>query len=230
MRITSVTIGFGLTESLPDYGNVKPAARLTADIEPGCDNVREVIDRLDRLARAYCEDAVDMAREMEGLKPKYFKGPLFRLCLWKQRGAVVIVPEDVVLDNLPGTWKVQGGRMRLETARRRADRLEAQGREVLVFDHAEITIWWNEREWYGIYSLRIWESRWDYNVGQVVCVRHGLAIHDDMGRINVEPQSLDALLSDLQQSYKESEWAVIEDQESLDKLVARWLIEHPVPV
>lgn len=226
MRITSVTVGFGLTESLPNYGNVKPSVRLTADVDAS-DDVRVVIEKLDGLARAYCEDVVDTAREAEGEKPKYYDGTLYRLCLWVQRDAIVIVPEDVRLADLPGTWKSQGGRMRPETARRRADRLEAGGREVLVFDQAEVVVWWDEREWYEAYGLRTWEDRWDYNIGQVVCMRHGLIIHEGMKRISDEPQSLEALSERLQDDY--GEWVIIEDQESLDELVTRWLVEHPEP-
>lgn len=232
MRITSVTVGFGLTESLPDYGNVKPSVRLTADVEPGLDDVREVIDRLDRLARAYCEDAVDTAREGEDEKPKYYTGPLYRLCLWEQRGAVVIVPEDVNLADLPGTWKPLARSMRPETVFQRSGRL-AKGREVWDFDREEALAWWEEREWYEVYELstRTRESRlWDRNVGRVVVARHGLVIHEEMRRINIgpQPQSREKLIEELRRGdYRE--WVIIGDQESLDEIGERWLAEHPRP-
>ena len=61
MKITSVTVGMGITASLPEYCNVKPSLTLTATVYAD-DDAQAVIHRLRAQVRAFCEGEVDTGR------------------------------------------------------------------------------------------------------------------------------------------------------------------------
>jgi len=230
MQIKSITVGLGLTESLPDYNNVKPSLTMTAGLDPGEDE-DAVISFLSEQVTDYCQATVDDALEHAGQSPKYYDGPLYKIAEWQQSKAIVILPADVNIDDLPGNWRLayHVRPMRLASCSRWATRL-AQGKEILEYNHAslhELFEWWDEQEWYISFGLLTWAGPYDWEIKHVLIARHGLQIipDDEVRIIREDPHPLADLIEDAEK--KGRAYTVIEDQETLDTTIATWLAEHP---
>lgn len=70
MKLTQITVSYGLTQSLPEYCNVKPSATFTATLEEG-DDAYEVESQLWDLARHAVHQQVDAALEANDMAAKY---------------------------------------------------------------------------------------------------------------------------------------------------------------
>lgn len=233
MQIETVTVGLTLTQSLPDYNNVKPSLSLTARLEPG-ESVAAVVTDLHARVTAYCHDEVDAALEAADRPPRYFTGPLFRLFLWQQRNALVILPADVQALQagvLPGDWRPLSPPARLETVEQRA-LLQHQGCQEVIEATSpdaldDLRLWWNAQTWYVAYGLVTWRDHWNWDVARALFIRHGLSIpRQSLQTLDDAPRTLAVYtrrFSDL------DGWSVADDQATLDRLVADWLAEHPRP-
>jgi len=228
MNIESVTVGLSLTESLPDYCNVRPSLNVTARLEPG-EDAAAVVASLDAQVRAYVEGQVDDALEAAGRAPKYYHGPLYSLLFWRERHALVILPADVEHHTLPGKWYTQYDKARLETARRRAAR-EAAENDYQVLDCPtleSLRAWWESQTWYVAYALVSWRDSHDRDVARTLFIRHDLKRPQGLKKIDDTLRTLEDYttrrFTDL------GEWTVVDEQAILDLLVANWLATHPRP-
>jgi hypothetical protein len=236
MQIKSVTVGLSLTESLPDYNNVKPSLTITADIDPG-ENVDNVVNFLfDELVRAYVEGHVDDAREAAGQSPKFYQGPLYKLLFWQQRDALVILPESVEHRTLPGDWFSRSpghSAMRLTTIRDHAAEMAApHGYEILDCPPvADLLAWWHAQAWYVACGLVAWRDHYDYDFAHTLFVRHDLSRPKGLKEFdNCTLRTLHAYTTDHFPKLSDSaDWTVVDDQATLDRLVADWLAGHPRP-
>lgn len=70
MKLTTVTVSFARTQSLGNYSNVKPSITLTAELEDG-DDPDAAKTALYAEARAFVEEAVDLAIEADGDAAKF---------------------------------------------------------------------------------------------------------------------------------------------------------------
>jgi len=157
--ITTVTVGYGRTYSLPDCGNVKPSVTLTAEVGDG-ESTADVMGSLHALAQMHVENAIDDALEMEGQEPKFYTGPLYRIQKWMQRRAIVVLPVQVHGTDLPGDWRTAClGHFRLQTAASKAGHLLEQEngyRELMILDDGNLESvhrWWEKRTWFRIYGI-----------------------------------------------------------------------------
>jgi hypothetical protein len=101
VKITTVTIGYGATQSLPEYSNVKPSAILTAEVEDGEDPTI-VAAQLQTTARLMVENEIDAVLERNGQPAKYSTELRYRVWAARRPGAyeasnaseqvVIIVP------------------------------------------------------------------------------------------------------------------------------------------
>jgi hypothetical protein len=96
MQIKSVTVTYGLTESMGGYNNVRPQISLTAELEE-FDEV-DAMNELMEMARERCEALVDEALEANGERPKYWSGP--RFSVWRACEFIIVGPSD----GLPAGW------------------------------------------------------------------------------------------------------------------------------
>lgn len=78
MKITTVTVSYGQTQSLPEYSNIKPQLTLTAELEPG-DDLAAVQAALWTEARSAVRELIDQALEGEGRPAKYSTEPRYQV-------------------------------------------------------------------------------------------------------------------------------------------------------
>ena len=78
MKITTVTVSYGQTQSMPEYSNIKPQLTLTAELEPG-DDLAAVQAALWTEARSTVRELIDQALEGEGRPAKYSTDPRYRV-------------------------------------------------------------------------------------------------------------------------------------------------------
>lgn len=103
MEITQVTVSYARTESLSNYCNIKPGVTLTATVQEG-DDSKVVRNLLFGQAMDAVHQLVDDARERDGMRPKFYKGTLYRSWYNANRNCVVLAPETAVLPN-ESNWK-----------------------------------------------------------------------------------------------------------------------------
>lgn len=114
MKITQITVGYGETQSLPEYCNVKPSITLTAALEDGED---EAVARqqLMALARRAVHEEVDNALEDAGRKTKYYQGPTYQVFYSTALEIYVVAPDGARQPNTSySEWGAFG--LRLERA------------------------------------------------------------------------------------------------------------------
>jgi hypothetical protein len=94
MLVTSVTVSFQETHSLPEYCNVKPMLSLTAQI--GEEDAADVIAALTQQVQAYVHGEIDAALERVGKAAVYdTESERVDLYLWHVLGGVVLLlPHD----------------------------------------------------------------------------------------------------------------------------------------
>lgn len=78
MKLTQITVSYGITQSLPEYCNVKPSATFTATLDEG-DDPYEIESQLWDYARHAVQQIVDTALEGEGKPAKYSTEPRFQV-------------------------------------------------------------------------------------------------------------------------------------------------------
>jgi len=228
MPIKSVSVGLSLTESLPDYCNVRPSLNVTAELEPG-ESPETLVRALDELVRTYVEGRVDDALEAAGRAPKYHQGQRHQLYLWQQRHALVILPTDVAVRDLPGQWQARSAEVRPATARRlAAQEAAAHGYEILDCPQvADLLAWWQAQTFYVAYGLVTWHDHHDWDVARTLFIRHDLAPPKGLRRLDDTLRTLEDYttrrFADL------GEWTTVDEQEILDLLVANWVEAHPRP-
>lgn len=83
MDITEVTVSYGLTQSLPEYCNVKPMVTLKATVDPR-ENPDAVRRELFALARAYVEAEIDDALERHDKPALYDPAPRYQVIRTRQ--------------------------------------------------------------------------------------------------------------------------------------------------
>ncbi len=91
MKIEVVTVGYGVTQSLAGYCNVKPSISLTASVDEGEDEEQVQAALLER-AQAFVHELVDDALEADDLPPRYYDGPRYRV--FQTAIAFLIWPQD----------------------------------------------------------------------------------------------------------------------------------------
>jgi hypothetical protein len=83
MEITEITVSYGLTQSLPEYSNVKPLVTLKAVIGEG-EDVADVRRQLFEQARLYVEEEVDLALEANDRPARYSNEPRYQVIATRQ--------------------------------------------------------------------------------------------------------------------------------------------------
>lgn len=113
MNITTITVGWQETVSLPEYNNVRPSVSLTIipdAVEPGeapwtADAVNLYVgEELMPLVKKIVQDEVDAALEAAGRPPKYYQGTRYQAVKsWGQR-RVLIIPNIIEIKPSHGDW------------------------------------------------------------------------------------------------------------------------------
>lgn len=95
MLITSISVGWKETCSLPEYSNISPSITLTASVEQG-ENIEEVRERLLMNCKQFVQGEIDLALEQNGQSPKFdSESPRYNLYQrWRSgtAGMILIVP------------------------------------------------------------------------------------------------------------------------------------------
>lgn len=136
MHVKTITIGYGRTHSLPSYANVKPSLSLTADLDAG-EDLHLVIATLEGQAIAHVHGRIDNELERAGYSPVFDKSPRYSLWKWHQREALVVLPAEQSIAELPGNWRRHGicQNMRYHTVTDAACKVgDREGIEVLVIN------------------------------------------------------------------------------------------------
>lgn len=147
MKLTTVTVSFGRTQSLPEYSNVKPSITLTAELGDG-DDPEAVRAALLEEARTFVEATIDDALEDAGEPAKFSTEPRYQI--WSSyRGVqglagpkpeppeavVVVVPQAISVQSVPGYSRAAYSglsKLRLATALRRAQEIATEeGRRLI---------------------------------------------------------------------------------------------------
>lgn len=110
MKVTTTKIAYSLTYSLGNYSNVRPSIELTAEIEPGDDEI-EVRESLMDSARAHVEQEVDRALEAQGDPPHFYAGPRYMLLVDVRDKLAALVRTDEE-KHLPDHWSRLPSRFR----------------------------------------------------------------------------------------------------------------------
>jgi hypothetical protein len=98
MRITTVTVEYGVTERMGDYNNIRPSVRLTAELDG--DDLGEELAWLMETARAKVHEEVDTALEAMGQPPKHDQtAGLYEWVIVRKARAIAVVPAKT---KLPG--------------------------------------------------------------------------------------------------------------------------------
>lgn len=122
MPLSKVIITYGLTQSLPDYCNVRPSITLEYTLEPGDDPYSVRADLIGE-ARAQVRELADQALEDAGRPARFSTEPRYAVLhsitsnTYDARGQIRPVPPERVVaivpassDDLVGSWGyTQGG-------------------------------------------------------------------------------------------------------------------------
>lgn len=92
MKLTTITVKYGITHNMGNYSNVRPEVELTVELEPH-DNPDEARWLLMQQAREAARAEVDGALEDDDKPPKYYTGPRFSLATITSEKLVVIYPD-----------------------------------------------------------------------------------------------------------------------------------------
>lgn len=131
MVITSVTVGWKETYSLPEYSNVSPSLKLSAFVEQK-DNLEEVRARLLMTCKEFVQSEIDAALESNGQSPKFDTwSPRYNLYRrWRSgnKGMILIVPVSAQGEKpdeytrveylFSGDTQISSKGLRLESARK----------------------------------------------------------------------------------------------------------------
>ena len=111
MKLLTITVSYGQTQSLPEYSNVKPSLTLTAQIEEHDDSAA-IEAALWDVARLHVHEQIDQALESSGLAAKYDQtSPRYQVLRTRRRdnyherhlpplpAIIVVVPNDLTIDD-----------------------------------------------------------------------------------------------------------------------------------
>ena len=141
MKLTTITVRYGRTQSLPAYSNIRPEVSLTAELEPD-DDPSAAHAALLAQAKAIVYEEIDSALEADDMAAKFSTEPRYRLLvtaewvwiLGREPGArdrkveapeqmIIIVPQGVEVPRPPrdreSWWSQFGAKLRLAHAWRR---------------------------------------------------------------------------------------------------------------
>jgi hypothetical protein len=104
MKITSVQVEYGLTQSLPGYDNIRVHATMTAEVAR-TERPTLVLNSLTRLCRAHVEGRIDDERERRGLVASYSTEPRYSLFFERELDWLGLFPAEVTTAQLPGNWR-----------------------------------------------------------------------------------------------------------------------------
>lgn len=144
MKITQITVGYGETQSLPEYCNVKPSITLTAALDDGEDETA-VRQQLMALARQAVHEEVDNALENAGRKTKYYQGPTYQVLYSTELALYVVVPDEM---KQPDTWRSEWGasELRLEQAIAKAkQKATERGYTFIDYSDGDLSRWPTEQ-------------------------------------------------------------------------------------
>jgi hypothetical protein len=105
MQIKTITVRYGRTQSLEQYSNVRPEITIGAELDAG-EDPEGVKAQLLAEARAFVEEAVDEALEVDGRGAKFSREPRYRLALtaeeiyrggWNNRNKITAPDKLLVL-------------------------------------------------------------------------------------------------------------------------------------
>lgn len=106
MKITKVSVHESYTFNLGNYNNIKPAVSIEAELGEG-DDVHQVCQELQALAREKVYGEIDHELERDGRPPEFYDGPLYNAVHCKGERLTLIVAE-AQRDELPGHWSNLG--------------------------------------------------------------------------------------------------------------------------
>jgi hypothetical protein len=155
MKLLTITVSYGATQSLPEYSNVKPSITLTAQLDPD-DDPNEVEQLLWRHAKISVHEEIDRTLELCDRAARYSDEPRYQVLRtywneWEHRGEtkppeyIVIVPNGVSLDRkvydqrLVHTGSGDSRKLRYHHARRLADAYVQDGYTLLDCSSGELT-------------------------------------------------------------------------------------------
>jgi len=157
MDITSITVSYSRTHSLPDYCNVKPSLSVTVEAGPHSTlDLDTQIAWIDEELTKYVHGKIDQELERAGQSPKFYEGPLYTLWHWEQRQCDVILVEDLEPRGL-GDWKhITYHGMRLDTVLDLARERETKEHTEWIGptkDLSALREWFHDQTWYRAYAL-----------------------------------------------------------------------------
>jgi hypothetical protein len=94
MNITTITVGWSETCSLPEYCNVKPSLTLTAQIGED-EDAQATTNALLAEVKKVVHEQVDEALETVGCAPKYYEGPRYRVVYDGLGALMLVIPTEV---------------------------------------------------------------------------------------------------------------------------------------
>lgn len=108
MKITQITVSYGVTQGLPEFSNVKPQLTLTATLGDG-DDPSVVEAELWTLTKAHVHEQADTTLELYDRPAKYDPAPRYQVMRtywneWERRGKekpeqyVIILPNEISLN------------------------------------------------------------------------------------------------------------------------------------
>lgn len=105
MKITTITVGYKETCSLPEYSNVAPSVSLTAELNG--EDADTAYEALMTEARHLVQEQINNALEEHGRRPKYWGGVRYQV-LRHDRYGVVLLLLDEATDIPSGCFSVPG--------------------------------------------------------------------------------------------------------------------------
>jgi len=157
MDITSITVSYSRTHSLPDYCNVKSSLSVTVQAGPHSTlDLDTQIAWIDEEITKYVHGKIDDELERAGQSPVFHEGDLYRLWHWEQWGRDVILADDIVPRGL-GDWEtITYHGMRLDTVLDLArERERTEGTEWIgpTKELSALREWFHKQTWYRVYAL-----------------------------------------------------------------------------
>jgi hypothetical protein len=96
MKITTITVGWSETCSLPEYNNVKPSLTLTAQIGED-EDAQAVVLLLMAEVKATVQAQVDQTLERFARSPRYYIGPQYQVLRKRNDETIFVIPIEVEL-------------------------------------------------------------------------------------------------------------------------------------
>lgn len=101
MKITTVTLKYGVTRNMGDYSNIRPEITLSAEVYDG-ESAEDVLMTLEHYCKKHVNNLVDQALEADGEPPHYYDGPRYTLYTQNVADKLVAIAPVGVLPNWMG--------------------------------------------------------------------------------------------------------------------------------